>query len=67
MTNWQPDLIITVLYVILLFAIMTMMGVGIITNQRVEERLLTTLPATSSLVIAYWFMKARGPNGGPKT
>lgn len=62
--NWPPDLIITIVYVVLLFTIMVMMGTGIIHNQRVEERLLTTLPATSSLVIAYWFMKAR--NGAPK-
>ena len=63
--NWPPDLIITVLYIIILFATVVMMGTGFISNQRVEERLLTTLPATSAMVIAYWFMKAR--NGKPKS
>jgi protein-S-isoprenylcysteine O-methyltransferase Ste14 len=61
--KWPPDLIITVLYIIVLFVTVVLMGTGVISNQRVEERLLTTLPATSAMVIAYWFMKARGGNG----
>jgi len=61
--TWPPDLIITVLYIVVLFATMVLMGTGVISNQRVEERLLVTLPATSAMVIAYWFMKAR--NGKP--
>jgi protein-S-isoprenylcysteine O-methyltransferase Ste14 len=64
--NWPPDLIITVLYILVLFAMMVLMGTGVITNQRVEERLLITLPATSAMVITYWFMKARSKNGEPK-
>ena len=62
--SWPPDLIITVLYIVVLFATVVMMGTGFIHNPRVEERLLVTLPATSAMVIAYWFMKAR--NGAPK-
>ena len=63
--NWPPDLIITVIYIAVLFATMVLMGTGVITNQRVEERLLVTLPATSAMVIAYWFMKARNGKSPP--
>ena len=63
--NWPPDLIITVLYIVVLFATVVMMGTGVISNQRVEERLLTTLPATSAMVIAYWFMKSRNGKSKP--
>jgi hypothetical protein len=62
--NWPPDLIITIAYIVVLFATVVMMGTGYIHNQRLEERLLVTLPATSAMVIAYWFMKTR--NGKPK-
>jgi hypothetical protein len=62
--TWPPDLIITIAYIVVLFATVVMMGTGYIHNQRLEERLLVTLPATSAMVIAYWFMKGR--NGKPK-
>lgn len=55
--KWPPALIITVIYLIMAFVLLVLMGMEIIHNQTVVDRLLVTIPITGGLIAAYWFRK----------
>jgi hypothetical protein len=59
MNNLRPDLIITVIWAIGAMIVLVLMGMEIIHNQQVVDRLLLTIPSVSALIIAYWFGKNR--------
>jgi hypothetical protein len=58
-----PQLIITVVYVIAAFVLMVLMGMEIISNRVVTDRLMITIPLTGLAIIGYWFSKSK--NGSP--
>jgi hypothetical protein len=64
MRNWHPDLIITVIWAIGSMIVLILMGMEVIHNQKVVDRLLITIPAGSAIIFGYWFNKGKS-NGGP--
>lgn len=64
MKNLRPDLIITVIWALGAMITLILMGMEIIHNQKVVDRLLITIPAGSAIIIGYWFSKGRS-NGAP--
>ena len=61
--KWPPVLIITLAYLVCVFVLLVLMGMDIIDNRQVVDRLLITIPITGALIGAYWFTKMK--NGGP--
>ncbi len=64
MKNLRPDLIITVIWAIGSGLVLVLMGMEIIHNQKVVDRLLITIPAGSAIIMGYWFSKGKN-NGEP--
>jgi hypothetical protein len=66
MNKLRPDFIITMIWAIFTFITMILMGVEVIHNQKVVDRLLVTIPAISAIIAGYWFSKRNGhkENGG---
>ena len=62
--KFNPALIITVVYLIMVFVLLILMGMEIIHNQTVIDRLLITIPITGALIGGYWFSRMK--NGGSK-
>jgi hypothetical protein len=56
----QADLVITIVWGVIVATVMILMGMEVIHNQQVVDRLLVTMPTVSALVVAYWFNKKRG-------
>lgn len=61
MKNLRPDLIVTVIWALGSMAVLVLMGMEIIHNQKVVDRLLITIPAGSAIIMGYWFSKGREP------
>jgi hypothetical protein len=61
----RPDFIITLVWAVGAMIILVLMGMEIIHNQKVVDRLLLTIPSVSALIAGYWFNKSRH-NGEPK-
>jgi hypothetical protein len=59
--NLRPDLIITVIWAIGSMTAMLLMGMEVIHNQKVVDRMLITIPAGSAIIMGYWFSKKDGP------
>jgi hypothetical protein len=55
----QPDLIITLVWAAGSAVVMVLMGMEIIHNQQVVDKLLVTIPTISALIAGYWFNKSR--------
>lgn len=60
-----PDLIITLVWAVGAAVVMVLMGMEVIHNQQVVDKLLVTIPTISALIAGYWFNKSRN-NGEPK-
>lgn len=61
MKNLRPDLIVTVIWAIGSMVVLVLMGMEIIHNRNVVDRLLITIPAGSAIIMGYWFSKGREP------
>jgi uncharacterized protein (DUF983 family) len=59
MKNLRPDLIITVIWAIGSMITLVLMGMEVIHNTKVVDRLLITIPAVSAMIIGYWFSKGK--------
>jgi hypothetical protein len=62
--NLRPDFVITVIWAIGSMVVLVLMGMEIIHNQNVVDRLLITIPAGSAIIMGYWFSKGKN-NGAP--
>jgi hypothetical protein len=61
MDKWGPAFVITVIWGIGSMVALVLMGMEIIHNQQVVDKLLITIPAGSAIIIGYWFSKSGGP------
>ena len=61
--KFNTALVITILYLVFAFVLLVLMGMEIISNKTVVDRLLITIPITGVVLCGYWFSK-KG-NGGP--
>ena len=57
----KPDLLITLIWGVLASTAMVLMGVEVIHNEKVVDRLLVTIPAVSAIIAGYWFSKKEPP------
>jgi hypothetical protein len=64
MKNLRPDLILSVIWAIGSMTALVLMGMEVIHNQKVVDRMLITIPAGSAIILGYWFSKGKS-NGGP--
>jgi hypothetical protein len=64
MRNLRPDFIITLVWAIGSGALLLLMGMEVIHNQKVVDRLLVTIPTTGAIIAGYWFSKGKN-NGAP--
>jgi hypothetical protein len=55
--NLRPDFIITMVWTIGSMVALLLMGMEIIHNQQVVDKLLITIPSGSAIIIGYWFSK----------
>jgi hypothetical protein len=55
----RPDLIITLAFGVIAAVAMVLMGMEVIHNEKVVDKLLVTIPTISALIAGYWFNKAR--------
>jgi hypothetical protein len=55
----RADLIITVIYGVGTAIVMVLMGMEVIHNEKVVDKLLVTIPTISALIAGYWFNKSR--------
>jgi uncharacterized protein (DUF983 family) len=62
----RPDLIITVIYGVGAAVVLVLMGMEVIHNEKVVDKLLVTIPTISALIAGYWFNKSRHNDGEPK-
>lgn len=53
----KPPLIITIIWAIGAGTIMVLMGLEVIHNEKVVDRLLITIPGISAIIAGYWFSK----------
>jgi hypothetical protein len=65
MKNLRPDLIITVIWALGSMTILVLMGMEIIHNQNIMDRLLITIPSGSAIIMGYWFSKGGKGNEDP--
>ena len=61
----NPILIITILYLLAAFTLLVLMGMEIISNRAVTDRLLLTIPVTGALIMAYWFSRTKKNGDSP--
>jgi hypothetical protein len=61
----RADLIITLIYGVGAAVVLVLMGMEIIHNEKVVDKLLITIPTISALIAGYWFNKSRH-DGEPK-
>jgi uncharacterized membrane protein YccF (DUF307 family) len=59
----RPDLIITLAFGVISSTAMILMGMEIIHNEKVVDKLLVTIPTLSALIAGYWFNKVRDKEG----
>jgi hypothetical protein len=59
MRNWKPDFIITVIWAIGSMTVLVLMGMEIIHNQTIVDRLLITIPSGTAIIMGYWFSKEK--------
>jgi hypothetical protein len=66
MKNLRPDFIITVIWAIGAMTAMLLMGMEIIHNQKLVDRMLITIPGGTAIIMGYWFSKDqnKGPPNG---
>jgi hypothetical protein len=66
MKNLRPDFIITVIWALGSMACLILMGMEIIHNQKIVDRLLIGIPSGSAIIMGYWFSKDqnKGPPNG---
>jgi hypothetical protein len=57
----RPDFIITVIWGLGSMIVLVLMGMEIIHNQKIVDRLLLTIPAGTAVIMGYWFSKKDGP------
>jgi hypothetical protein len=57
--NLRPDLIITVIWGVGAMIALVLMGMEIIHNQKIVDRLLIGIPSGSAIIMGYWFSKER--------
>jgi hypothetical protein len=62
----KPDFIITVVWAIGAMTVLVLMGMEVIHNQAVVDKMLLTIPAVSAIIMGYWFSKKSGPEEPPK-
>jgi len=55
----RPDFIITLVWAGVAATAMVLMGVEVIHNPQVVDKLLVTIPAVSALIAGYWFNKGK--------
>jgi len=55
----RADLIITLIYGVGAAVVLVLMGMEIIHNEKVVDKLLITIPTISALIAGYWFNKSR--------
>ena len=56
----RPDLIITIIWAIGSMTAMLLMGMEIIHNQKLVDRMLITIPSGTAIIMGYWFSKKNG-------
>jgi hypothetical protein len=61
----QPDLIITLAFGVIAATAMLLMGMEVIHNEKVVDKLLVTIPTISALIAGYWFNKSRHKGDDP--
>jgi hypothetical protein len=61
----RADLIITLIYGVGAAVVLVLMGMEVIHNEKVVDKLLITIPTISALIAGYWFNKSRH-DGEPK-
>jgi len=66
MKNLRPDLVVTVIWAIGAMTMLILMGMEVITNHKVMDRMLITIPAISAIIVGYWFAKGK-TNGNGKS
>jgi hypothetical protein len=59
----RPDLIITLIYGVGAAVVLVLMGMEVIHNEKVVDKLLITIPTISALIAGYWFNKSRHDGG----
>jgi hypothetical protein len=62
----RPDFVITVIWAIGSMTILVLMGMEIIHNQQLVDRLLITIPTGSAIIFGYWFSKNKSNGEPPK-
>jgi hypothetical protein len=59
--NLRPDLIVSVIWALGSMTVMVLMGMEVIHNQQIVDRLLIGIPSGSAIIMGYWFSKERKP------
>jgi hypothetical protein len=58
MDKWGPAFIISLIWAIGSMIALVLMGMEIIHNSQVVDKLLITIPAGTAIIIGYWFSKS---------
>jgi hypothetical protein len=62
----RPDFVITVIWAIGSMAVLVLMGMEIIHNQKIVDRMLIAIPSGSAIIFGYWFSKGKSNGKPPK-
>jgi hypothetical protein len=63
--HWKPDFIITVIWGLGSMIGLVLMGMEVIHNQQVVDKLLLTIPGGTAIIMGYWFSKGKDSSGDP--
>jgi hypothetical protein len=64
--NLKPDFVLTVIWALGSMIVLILMGMEVIHNQKIVDRLLITIPSGTAIIMGYWFSKEKKDKEPPQ-